>query len=83
MRLLFATLGLLVCLIATRANDLPVIKDSEAIHYVGKKVEARGRVVSVTTSPWIEPFAVPNFNFFSDTQVTGQRQHPLRERKQP
>src|SRR5215471_12242631 len=27
------------------------IKDSEAIEYVGKEVEVRGRVVSVTTSP--------------------------------
>jgi hypothetical protein len=28
-----------------------VVKDSEAIRYVGKEVEVRGRVVSVTTSP--------------------------------
>jgi RecJ-like exonuclease len=28
-----------------------VIKDSEAIQYVGQEVEVRGRVVSVTTSP--------------------------------
>ena len=28
-----------------------MIKDSEAIRYVGKEVEVRGRVVSVTTSP--------------------------------
>jgi hypothetical protein len=28
-----------------------VIKDSETIKYVGKEVEVRGRVVSVTTSP--------------------------------
>jgi DNA/RNA endonuclease YhcR with UshA esterase domain len=28
-----------------------VIKDSEAIQYVGKEAEVRGRVVSVTTSP--------------------------------
>jgi len=28
-----------------------VIKDSEAIQYVGKEAEARGRVVSVATSP--------------------------------
>ena len=28
-----------------------MIKDSEAIEYVGKEVEVRGRVVSVTTSP--------------------------------
>jgi hypothetical protein len=38
-------------LIATRAGELLVIKDSEAVQYIGKKVEARGRVVSVTTSP--------------------------------
>ncbi|HTD17194.1 MAG TPA: hypothetical protein VK673_18565 [Chthoniobacterales bacterium] len=48
---LFAILSLLLCLIATRADELPVIKDSEAIHYVGKNVEVRGFVVSVTTSP--------------------------------
>jgi hypothetical protein len=28
-----------------------VIKDSEAIQYVGKEVEVQGRVVSVTSSP--------------------------------
>jgi DNA/RNA endonuclease YhcR with UshA esterase domain len=28
-----------------------VVKDSEAIQYVGKEAEVRGRVVSVTTSP--------------------------------
>ena len=47
----FAILGLLLCLIATRAGELPVIKDSEAIHYVGKNVEVRGFVVSARTSP--------------------------------
>src|ERR1700730_5018840 len=51
MRPLFAILGLLLCLITTRADELPVIKDSEAVRYVGKKVEVRGFVVSVTTSP--------------------------------
>src|SRR5258708_34827990 len=51
MRPLLAILGLLLCLIPTRADELPVIKDSEAIHHVGKKVEVRGFVVSVTTSP--------------------------------
>ena len=51
MRPLFAILGLLLCLIATRADELPVIKDSEAVQYVGKNVEVRGFVVSVTTSP--------------------------------
>jgi RecJ-like exonuclease len=38
-------------LIAARADELPVIKDSEAVQYVGKSVEVRGLVVSVTTSP--------------------------------
>jgi hypothetical protein len=51
MRLLFAILGLLLCLTPLRADELPVIKDSEAIDYVGKNVEVRGLVVSVTTSP--------------------------------
>jgi hypothetical protein len=51
MRAFFAILGLLLCLIETRADELPVIKDSEAVHYVGKNVELRGLVVSVTTSP--------------------------------
>ena len=51
MRALFAILGLLFLLIATRADELPVIKDSEAVQYVGKNVEVRGLVVSVTASP--------------------------------
>jgi hypothetical protein len=51
MRAFFAILGLLLCLIETCADELPVIKDSEAVHYVGKNVELRGLVVSVTTSP--------------------------------
>ena len=51
MRPLFAILGLLFLLIATRADELPVIKDSEAVQYVGKNVEVRGLVVSVTISP--------------------------------
>ena len=51
MRPLFAILVLLLCLIATRADDPLVIKDSEAARYVGKKVEVRGLVVSVITSP--------------------------------
>jgi len=38
--------------IAARANDPTVIKDSEAIQYVGREVEVRGRVTSVTTSPF-------------------------------
>ena len=51
MRLLYSTLALLICLFTTRADELPVIKDSEAVMYVGKTVEVRGLVVSVTTSP--------------------------------
>ena len=34
-----------------RLSQLPVIEDSEAAQYVGKNVEVRGFVVSVTTSP--------------------------------
>jgi len=52
MRPLFAFLGLLLCLIATRADDQRVIKDTEAIRYVGRYVEVCGLVVSVTTSPF-------------------------------
>src|SRR6516225_1864396 len=47
----FAILGLLLCVFETRANELPVIKDSEAIRNIGKNVEVRGLVVSVRTSP--------------------------------
>ena len=50
MRALFAVLGLLLFLVATRADELPMIKDSEAVQYVGKNVEVRGLVISVTTS---------------------------------
>ena len=46
-----AMFGLLLCTIAARADKPIVIKDSEAIQYVGKAVEVRGRVVSVTSSP--------------------------------
>jgi hypothetical protein len=51
MRLFFAILGLLLCFIPAQADELPVIKDSEAVQYVGKNVEVRGLVVAVTTSP--------------------------------
>src|SRR5258708_1178574 len=47
----FAILGLFLCAIVARADKPIVIKDSEAINYVGKKVEVRGRVVSCATSP--------------------------------
>ena len=50
-RLFIAILTLLLCAIAARGDKPIVIKDSEAIHYVGKEVEVRGRVVAVTTSP--------------------------------
>jgi hypothetical protein len=51
MRPFFVFFGLLLCLIPTRADDQRVIKDSEAIRYVGRYVEVCGLVVSVTTSP--------------------------------
>jgi RecJ-like exonuclease len=51
MRSFFAFLGLVFCLTPIRAADQAVIKDSDAIRYVGKYVEVRGVVVSVTTSP--------------------------------
>jgi hypothetical protein len=51
MRLLFVLLGLLLCLVIIRADDRAVITDSEAIRCVGRYVEVRGLVVSVTTSP--------------------------------
>jgi hypothetical protein len=35
-------------LIGTHAHDLPVMKDSEAVQYVGRNIEVRGFVVSVT-----------------------------------
>ena len=50
-RLFIAILALILCAIAARADRLIVIKDSEAIQYIGKEAEVRGRVVSVTTSP--------------------------------
>ena len=50
-RLFIAMLALVLCAIAAHADEPKVIKDSEAIRYVGKEVEVRGRVVSVTTSP--------------------------------
>ena len=50
-RLFIAILALLLCAIAARTGEPILIKDSEAIKYVGKEVEVRGRVVSVTTSP--------------------------------
>lgn len=51
MRTLSAILGLLLCLTARSSDDLLVIKDSEAVQYIGKNVDVCGFVVSVTTSP--------------------------------
>jgi RecJ-like exonuclease len=48
---LFAVLVLLLCAIMTHADMPTLIKDSEAVQYVGKEVEIRGQVVSVTASP--------------------------------
>jgi RecJ-like exonuclease len=50
-RRLFAVLALLLCAVMTRAEEPIVIKESDAIKYVGKQVEVGGRVVSVITSP--------------------------------
>src|SRR5262249_8370590 len=44
---------LLLCAIAVRGDKLIVIKDSEAIQYVGQEVEGRGCVVCLTTSPLV------------------------------
>ena len=44
-------LALLLCVTVVRADEPTVIKDSEAIRYIGQEVEVRGRVISVTTSP--------------------------------
>jgi hypothetical protein len=52
MRPFFAFLGLLLCLLAIRADEQKVIKDSEAIRYVGRYVEVYGLVVSVTATPF-------------------------------
>ena len=52
MRPFFTFLGLLLCLIPIRADEQTVIKDSEAIRYVGRYVEVYGLVVSVTASPF-------------------------------
>src|SRR6202043_2073569 len=51
MRPLFTFLGLLLCVSSILADEQRVIKDSEAIRYVGRYVEVYGLVVSVTTSP--------------------------------
>jgi hypothetical protein len=44
-------LALLLCFVRIQADEQRVIKDFEAIRYVGKYVEVCGLVVSVTSSP--------------------------------
>jgi len=51
MRIFYQILALLLCVTVVRADEPTVIKDSEAIRYIGQEVEVRGRVISVTTSP--------------------------------
>jgi hypothetical protein len=51
MRPFLVFLGLLLCLITTRAEEQRVIKDSEAIRFVGRYIEVCGLVFSVTSSP--------------------------------
>ena len=48
---LVAILPRLFCAIVAYADKPIMIKESEAMQYVGKEVDVRGRVVSVTTSP--------------------------------
>ena len=52
MRPFFVFFGLLLCLIPIQADEQRVIKDSEAVRYVGRYVEVCGLVVSVTSSPF-------------------------------
>ena len=61
-RLFIAIFALFLCAIAVPANVPPVVKDSEAIRYVGKEVEVQGRVVSVTTSHWVRHLSVSEEN---------------------
>jgi hypothetical protein len=48
---MFDILGLQPSMIAIRANDLPVINDSEAFQCVGKAIEMRGLVFAAPISP--------------------------------
>jgi DNA/RNA endonuclease YhcR with UshA esterase domain len=50
-RRFFAILAFLLCTFEARADKPIIVKDSEAIQYVGKEVEVRGYVISVTISP--------------------------------
>ena|SRR5215813_11549622 len=48
---LSAILVLLLCAIVAHEDKPIVIKDSEAIQYIGKEAEVCGQVISVTASP--------------------------------
>jgi hypothetical protein len=59
MRPFFAFLGLLLCLTPTQGDEQAVIKDSEAIRYVGRYGEVRGVVgvwkrLCLDHSIWLE-----------------------------
>jgi hypothetical protein len=43
---LFAVLALLLCAVVALADERILIEDSEALKYVGKEVEVRGRVAA-------------------------------------
>jgi hypothetical protein len=47
----FVLIGILYFVFGAPADEVLVIKDSEAAQYVGRRVEVRGLVISVTTSP--------------------------------
>ena len=79
MRSLFAILSLLLCLIATHADDLPVIKDSEAVQYVGKNVEVRGLVVSMTPISECSGDSVATVTRRSRSEIIGLRTNPKRQ----
>ena len=51
MRPLLASFSLLLCLIAARADELPVIYDSEAFSVRRPSLEERGLVFAVPISP--------------------------------
>jgi len=78
---LFAILTLLLCTIAVRGEQPIVIKDSEAIQYVGKEVEVRGRVASVTTSPLGTTFSTSEettpIRDSADSLQPGRRSQPI------
>ena len=74
-RLFIAILALLLCAIAARTDKPIAIK--EAIQYVGKEAEVRGRVVSVTTSPlWVRHLSISEENTPIKRSLATLRQGP-------